>query len=64
MKAQIPNHRERLVNLLITPQIERCLVKILIEALKAIEPAMIDSLHEQYRVGASTGVRDWDKSKD
>src|SRR5258708_4280501 len=34
------------------------MVKIL-EAVESVEPAMMDSLHEEQRVGATAGVRDW-----
>src|SRR2546421_4125006 len=34
------------------------IVKIL-EVLDSVEPAMIASLHEEPRVGATAGVRDW-----
>ena len=34
------------------------MVKIL-EAFESVEPAMMDSLHEDQRVGATAGLRDW-----
>src|ERR1022692_472178 len=34
------------------------MVKIL-ETFESVEPAMMDSLHEDQRMGATAGVRDW-----
>src|ERR1700682_2105376 len=31
----------------------------ILEAVESVEPAMMDSLHEDQRVGATAGVRDW-----